>query len=82
MINKRYNQFLPNLQRSEELMVQVDDISKEMDGLKNTIENEVSLCGLRKRGRKKKREAVSFSAGVFACRCSRTFTWQWPNMQS
>lgn len=47
MINKRYNQFLPNLQRSEELMVQVDDISKEMDGLKNTIENEVSLCGLR-----------------------------------
>ncbi|XP_075878604.1 centromere/kinetochore protein zw10 homolog [Nelusetta ayraudi] len=41
MINKRYNQFLPNLQRSEELMVQVDDISKEMDGLKNTIENEV-----------------------------------------
>lgn len=47
MINKRYNQFLPNLQRSEELMVQVDDISKEMDGLKNTIENEVSLCRLR-----------------------------------
>lgn len=45
MINKRYNEFLPNLQHSEELMVQVDDISKEMDGLINTIENEVCLCG-------------------------------------
>lgn len=44
MIDKRYNEFLPNLQRSEELMVQVDDVSKEMDGLKNTIENEVSSC--------------------------------------
>lgn len=43
MLNKRYNEFHPNLQRSEELLVQVDDISKEIDGLKNTIENEVSV---------------------------------------
>uniref|UniRef100_A0A4W6DFZ4 Centromere/kinetochore protein zw10 homolog n=1 Tax=Lates calcarifer TaxID=8187 RepID=A0A4W6DFZ4_LATCA len=41
MINKRYGDFLPSLQGSEELMVQVDEVSKEMDMLKNCIENEV-----------------------------------------
>ncbi|XP_076607497.1 centromere/kinetochore protein zw10 homolog [Chaetodon auriga] len=41
MINKRYTDFLPSLQGSEELMVQVDEVSKEMDVLKNCIENEV-----------------------------------------
>lgn len=41
MINKRYADFLPSLQGSEELMVQVDEVSKEMDALKNCIENEV-----------------------------------------
>uniref|UniRef100_A0A3Q4H056 Centromere/kinetochore protein zw10 homolog n=1 Tax=Neolamprologus brichardi TaxID=32507 RepID=A0A3Q4H056_NEOBR len=41
MINKRYNDFLPSLQSSEELMLQVDTVSKEMDTLKNCIENEV-----------------------------------------
>uniref|UniRef100_A0A8D3E8Q6 Centromere/kinetochore protein zw10 homolog n=1 Tax=Scophthalmus maximus TaxID=52904 RepID=A0A8D3E8Q6_SCOMX len=41
MINKRYSDFLPSLQGSEELMVQVDEVSKEMDVLKNCIENEV-----------------------------------------
>uniref|UniRef100_A0AAX7T8I5 Centromere/kinetochore protein zw10 homolog n=1 Tax=Astatotilapia calliptera TaxID=8154 RepID=A0AAX7T8I5_ASTCA len=41
MINKRYNDFLPSLQSSEELMLQVDAVSKEMDTLKNCIENEV-----------------------------------------
>ncbi|XP_022618181.1 centromere/kinetochore protein zw10 homolog [Seriola dumerili] len=41
MINKRYGDFLPSLQGSEDLMVQVDDVSKEMDVLKNCIENEV-----------------------------------------
>lgn len=41
MINKRYSDFLPSLQASEELMVQVDEVSKEMDALKNCIETEV-----------------------------------------
>ncbi|KAM4545654.1 centromere/kinetochore protein zw10 homolog [Odontesthes bonariensis] len=41
MINKRYNEFLPSLQGSEELMLQVDVVSKEMDALKNCIETEV-----------------------------------------
>jgi len=43
MINKRYGDFLPSLQGSEELMVQVDEVSKEMDVLKNCIENEVCI---------------------------------------
>uniref|UniRef100_A0A8C2ZQT4 Centromere/kinetochore protein zw10 homolog n=1 Tax=Cyclopterus lumpus TaxID=8103 RepID=A0A8C2ZQT4_CYCLU len=42
MMNKRYSEFLPSLQGSQELMVQVDEVSKEMDGLKNCIETEVS----------------------------------------
>ncbi|KAM4619941.1 centromere/kinetochore protein zw10 homolog isoform 1-T1 [Polymixia lowei] len=41
MITKRYNEFLPSLQGSEELMVQVEEVSKEMDALKNCIETEV-----------------------------------------
>ncbi|KAL6098463.1 zw10 [Pungitius sinensis] len=41
MMNKRYSDFLPSLQGSEELMVQVDEVSKEMDALKNCIESEV-----------------------------------------
>lgn len=43
MINKRYTDFLPSLQGSEELMVQVDEVSKEMDALKNCIETEVCV---------------------------------------
>ncbi|XP_077360191.1 centromere/kinetochore protein zw10 homolog [Festucalex cinctus] len=43
MINKRYSDFLPSLQASEDLMVQVDELSKEMDTLKNFIETEVQL---------------------------------------
>lgn len=43
MINKRYTDFLPSLQGSEELMVQVDEVSKEMDVLKNCIETEVCV---------------------------------------
>lgn len=41
MINKKYSDFLPSLQGSEELMVQVEEVSKEMDALKNHIETEV-----------------------------------------
>ncbi|XP_078142946.1 centromere/kinetochore protein zw10 homolog isoform X2 [Centroberyx gerrardi] len=41
MINKRYNEFLPSLQASEDLMGQVDEVSKEIDVLKNCIETEV-----------------------------------------
>lgn len=43
MINKKYADFLPSLQGSEELMVQVDEVSKEMDVLKNCIESEVCV---------------------------------------
>ncbi|KAK9536773.1 hypothetical protein VZT92_006534 [Zoarces viviparus] len=41
MMNKQYSDFLPSLQQSEELMVQVDEVAKEMDVLKNCIETEV-----------------------------------------
>uniref|UniRef100_A0A672ZBN1 Centromere/kinetochore protein zw10 homolog n=1 Tax=Sphaeramia orbicularis TaxID=375764 RepID=A0A672ZBN1_9TELE len=41
MMNKRYSDFLPSLQSSETLMGHVDEVSKEMEGLKNCIENEV-----------------------------------------
>lgn len=41
MINKRYADFLPSLQGSEQLMIQVDEVSKEMDALKSCIDNEV-----------------------------------------
>lgn len=41
MINKKYSDFHPTLQGSEELMVQVDAVSKEMDALKDCIETEV-----------------------------------------
>ncbi|KAF7653043.1 hypothetical protein LDENG_00088110, partial [Lucifuga dentata] len=43
LINKRYNDFLPSLQGSEDLVGQVDEVSKEMDFLKNCIENEVQV---------------------------------------
>lgn len=43
MINKRYSDFLPSLQESEKLMLQVDAVAKEMDTLKNCIENEVCI---------------------------------------
>lgn len=41
MLNKKYVYFLSNLESSEQLMIQVDEVSKEMDALKNCIENEV-----------------------------------------
>ncbi|KAM9333784.1 centromere/kinetochore protein zw10 homolog [Pholidichthys leucotaenia] len=41
MIKKKYGDFQPSLQSSEELMVQVETVSKEMDTLKNCIETEV-----------------------------------------
>ncbi|XP_022050044.2 centromere/kinetochore protein zw10 homolog [Acanthochromis polyacanthus] len=41
MINKRYSDFLPTLQGSEDLMVQVETVSKEMDALKTCIESEM-----------------------------------------
>uniref|UniRef100_A0A672ZCT2 Centromere/kinetochore protein zw10 homolog n=1 Tax=Sphaeramia orbicularis TaxID=375764 RepID=A0A672ZCT2_9TELE len=44
MMNKRYSDFLPSLQSSETLMGHVDEVSKEMEGLKNCIENEVCKC--------------------------------------
>lgn len=41
MINKKYADFQPSLQGSEDLMVQVEEVSKDMDVLKNCIETEV-----------------------------------------
>lgn len=41
LINRRYSEFLSSLQRSEELMGKVSDVSREMDALKNCIETEV-----------------------------------------
>ncbi|KAJ8267083.1 hypothetical protein GJAV_G00138140 [Gymnothorax javanicus] len=41
MINKRYNEFLPSMQGAEELMGQVEDVSKDINNLKNCMENEV-----------------------------------------
>ncbi|XP_017275323.1 centromere/kinetochore protein zw10 homolog [Kryptolebias marmoratus] len=41
MINKKYSEFQPSLQASEDLMQQVNAVSKEMEALKNCIETEV-----------------------------------------
>ncbi|XP_056140876.1 centromere/kinetochore protein zw10 homolog isoform X2 [Lampris incognitus] len=41
VITKRYSEFLPSLQGSEKLMGQIDEVSKEINALKNYIETEV-----------------------------------------
>ncbi|XP_064424802.1 centromere/kinetochore protein zw10 homolog [Latimeria chalumnae] len=41
MINKKYNEFLPSMQSAEDLAMQVDHVSSDMDLLKSRIENEV-----------------------------------------
>ncbi|XP_076836343.1 centromere/kinetochore protein zw10 homolog [Brachyhypopomus gauderio] len=41
IINKKYNEFIPSMEAAEELMDQVESVSKEIDLLKNCIENEV-----------------------------------------
>uniref|UniRef100_A0A1A8GGS6 Centromere/kinetochore protein zw10 homolog n=1 Tax=Nothobranchius korthausae TaxID=1143690 RepID=A0A1A8GGS6_9TELE len=41
MMNKKYNEFHPTLQASEDLMLQVDAVSREIEALKNCIETEV-----------------------------------------
>ncbi|XP_064207077.1 centromere/kinetochore protein zw10 homolog [Anguilla rostrata] len=41
MINKRYSEFLPSMQGAEELMGQVEDVSKDINILTNCIEKEV-----------------------------------------
>uniref|UniRef100_A0A3B4B0D2 Centromere/kinetochore protein zw10 homolog n=1 Tax=Periophthalmus magnuspinnatus TaxID=409849 RepID=A0A3B4B0D2_9GOBI len=41
VMNSRYNDFLPSLQSSEELIEQVQEVSREMDVLKNCIDIEV-----------------------------------------
>lgn len=48
MINKGYADFLPSLQASEELMAQVDEVSKEIDALKTCIESEVRVTLFRR----------------------------------
>ncbi|XP_030637615.1 centromere/kinetochore protein zw10 homolog isoform X2 [Chanos chanos] len=41
MLNKKYSDFLPSMQAAEELMDQVETVSKDIDLLKSCIENEV-----------------------------------------
>ncbi|XP_061658612.1 centromere/kinetochore protein zw10 homolog [Syngnathoides biaculeatus] len=41
MINKNYSEFLLNLEASEDFMVQVDEVSKEMESLTNLVETEI-----------------------------------------
>ncbi|XP_051956225.1 centromere/kinetochore protein zw10 homolog [Xyrauchen texanus] len=41
MINKKYNEFLPSMEAAEELVDQVESVSKDIDLLKSCIENEV-----------------------------------------
>uniref|UniRef100_A0A8D3DL83 Zw10 kinetochore protein n=1 Tax=Scophthalmus maximus TaxID=52904 RepID=A0A8D3DL83_SCOMX len=65
MINKRYSDFLPSLQGSEELMVQVDEVSKEMDVLKNCIENEVCAKQFMNVMKEEKRDCVQFFLCIF-----------------
>uniref|UniRef100_A0A8C6MI50 Centromere/kinetochore protein zw10 homolog n=1 Tax=Nothobranchius furzeri TaxID=105023 RepID=A0A8C6MI50_NOTFU len=43
MMNKKYNEFHPSLQASEDLMLQVDSVSREIEALKNCIEAEVCV---------------------------------------
>ncbi|XP_051960310.1 centromere/kinetochore protein zw10 homolog [Xyrauchen texanus] len=41
MINKKYNEFVPSMEAAEELVDQVESVSKDIDLLKSCIENEV-----------------------------------------
>ncbi|KAG7483555.1 hypothetical protein MATL_G00039640 [Megalops atlanticus] len=41
MINNKYIEFLPSMQGAEELMEQVEEVSKDISSLKSCIENEV-----------------------------------------
>lgn len=43
MINKKYIEFIPIMEGAEELLDQVESVSKDIDLLKNCIENEVPL---------------------------------------
>lgn len=43
MMNKKYSEFQPSLQTSEDLMLQVNAVSKEMEALKIRIETEVCM---------------------------------------
>lgn len=41
MINKKYSEFIPSMEAAEELMDQVQSVSKDIDLLKSCIDNEV-----------------------------------------
>lgn len=43
MMNKKYSEFQPSLQTSEDLLQQVNAVSKEMEALKYRIETEVCM---------------------------------------
>lgn len=41
MISKKYSEFLPSMQSAQDLVTQVDKLSKDIDLLKSRIESEV-----------------------------------------
>ncbi|KAG8569204.1 hypothetical protein GDO81_014295 [Engystomops pustulosus] len=41
MINKKYDEFLPSMQSAEDLVAQVNNLNRDVDLLKSTIDNEV-----------------------------------------
>lgn len=43
MINKKYTEFISSMEAAEELVDQVDSVSKDIDLLKSCIENEVRM---------------------------------------
>lgn len=46
MINKKYIEFIPSMEGAEELLDQVESVSKDIDLLKSCIENEVTFFSL------------------------------------
>lgn len=49
MINKKYIEFIPSMEGAEELLEQVESVSKDIDLLKSCIENEVLYFTINKR---------------------------------
>lgn len=66
-------------------MVQVDEVSKEMDALKSCIENEVLVTLFISKASSSERTeqtGSTFNCCVRHHRCSKISMWPWLNMQS
>lgn len=46
MINKKYTEFISSMEAADELVDQVESVSKDIDLLKSCIENEASTFSL------------------------------------